>query len=425
MRFFTQYPKEIQVFLLASLINAIGSALMWPLVTMFVFDQLGRSMSDAGLVILVQSIGGIAGQLLGGALYHRVGVKRLIIGALALNAVCLLFLPILSHSWPIFIAAMGLIGLFNSSSMPAIQGFIGFRFADRRGELFNVVYVANNIGVAIGTALSGFLADISYSLSFTMNGVSSGLFAFFFLIYLQRVGTTSTAAANVKLKKLTPENASGWSLLLDVRLYLFMTLGGMLINLGNSIWNTGVSPFIISHGLPKQMFGYLWTLNGIMIFVAQPVTNFIKRIAARTITAQLTTSALFYLSGFVVILAMHSFPGMVVGMVLTTLGEMLISPAIPAFLSDRGGKHAPFYLGLAGGIGSAGRVLGPYLMGHLYDIGQLTPVAWLAVITAAVSAISFSVHSFLNHPTRLTRSSHSGHQSPRTDKEAAASTESL
>ncbi|RAP77617.1 MFS transporter [Paenibacillus montanisoli] len=409
MRILSQYPKEIKVFLAASLINAVGSALMWPLVTMFVFDELGRSMADAGFVILVQSLGGIAGQLLGGALYHRLGVKRLIIGALGLNAAGLLLLPLLSHSWPIFIAMMGLIGLFNALSMPAIQAFIGFRFADRRGELFNIVYVANNIGVAIGTALSGFLADISYSLSFSMNGVTSAVFAIFFLFYLQRVGTGGDSSSAVKLKKLSPQNASVWSLLLDVRIYLFMALGTMLINLGNSIWNTGVSPFIISEGLPKQMFGYLWTLNGILIFVAQPLITLIKRLSARTITAQLTASALFYLAGYVVILTMHSFPGMVLGMVLTTFGEMLIAPAIPAFLSENGGKQAPFYLGLAGGIGSAGRVLGPYLMGHLYDIGQLTPVAWLAVITAAVSTMFFVVHSLVNRRYRIRQAALQAH----------------
>ncbi|MBP3961711.1 MFS transporter [Paenibacillus lignilyticus] len=395
MRILHQYPKEIKVFLAASLINAIGSALMWPLVTMFVFDELGRSMTDAGFVILIQSIGGIAGQLLGGALYHKVGVKKLIIGALALNAAGLLLLPVLSHNWPVFIAMMGLIGLFNALSMPAIQAFIGFRFADQRGELFNIVYVANNIGVAIGTALSGFLADISYSLSFSMNGVTSAIFAIFFLFYLKQVGTGSDTAA-VKMKRLSPQNESVWALLLDVRVYLFMAVGAMLLNLGNSIWNTGVSPFIISEGLPKQMFGYLWTLNGILIFVAQPLIGLIKRLAAQTITAQLTASALFYLSGYAAILMFHSFPGMVLGMVLTTFGEMLIAPAIPAFLSENGGKQAPFYLGLAGGIGSAGRVLGPYMMGHLYDIGQLTPVAWLAVITATASALFFVIHSLIN-----------------------------
>lgn len=396
MRTLSQYPKEIKVFLLASLINAIGSALMWPLVTMFVFDQLGRSMSDAGLVILVQSIGGIAGQLLGGALYHRVGVKKLIIGALALNAAGLLLLPALSHAWTVFIVMMGLIGLFNALSMPAIQAFIGFRFADQRGELFNIVYIANNIGVAVGTALSGFLADVSYSLSFVLNGVTSGVFSLFFLFYLQRIGTGGGNDAAIKLKKRASAGTSLWLLMTDVRLYLFMALGGMLINLGNSIWNTGVSPFIIEHGMSKQMFGYLWTLNGILIFVAQPVTKLIKRVAANSIKAQLTSSAVLYMSGYVVILAMHSFPGMVLGMILTTFGEMLIAPAIPAFLSENSGKHAPFYLGLTGGIGSAGRVIGPYMMGGLYDGGGLTPVAWLAVITAALSVTAFLIHSMIN-----------------------------
>lgn len=65
MKFLQNYPKEVKIFLIASLINATGSALMWPLVTMYVFDELGRSMSDAGLVILIQSVGGIVGQLLG------------------------------------------------------------------------------------------------------------------------------------------------------------------------------------------------------------------------------------------------------------------------------------------------------------------------------------------------------------------------
>ncbi|NBD26933.1 MFS transporter [Paenibacillus glycinis] len=387
------YPKEIKVFLLASLINAIGSALMWPLVTMFVFDELGRSMADAGLVILIQSLGGIAGQLLGGALYHRIGVKRLIIGALGLNAAGLLLLPALSHNWPVFIVMMGLIGLFNALSMPAIQAFIGFRFAERRGELYNVVYIANNIGVAVGTALSGFLAEMSYSLSFVLNGVSSGVFAVFFLFYLKHVGT---GGSGISLIKKRSAEAGIWLLLKDVRLYLFMALGGMLINLGNSIWNTGVSPFIIEHGMSKQMFGYLWTFNGILIFVAQPVTNLVKRVSASSIKAQLTASAVLYLSGYAVILAMHSFTGMVLGMLLTTLGEMLIAPAIPAFLSENGGSHAPFYLGLAGGIGSAGRVIGPYVMGVLYDGGGLTPVAWLAVATAAMAVASFVAHAAVN-----------------------------
>lgn len=394
------YSKEVYVFLTACLINATGSSLMWPLVSMYVFDELGRSMTDAGLVILVQSLGGIAGQLLGGALYHRLGVRKLIVGSLALGAVGLLALPVLSQSWILFILSMAYIGLFNSLSTPAIQSFIGFRFADRRAEMFNTVYVANNIGVALGTALSGFLADISYSLSFIANGATSGFFAVFFFIYLGKV--SSHQATSSDRARLEPEavRPTAGSLLRHTRIYLYMAVGALLLHLGNSIWNTGVSPFIIAEGMPKKMYGFLWTLNGLLIFVAQPVISLIKRYISKTITSQMTASSLFYAAGYVCILVLHNYPGMILGMILATFGEMLISPAMPAFLSEHGGKNAPFYIGLSGGIGAAGRVIGPYVMGSLYDQGGLSPVTWIAIVTALLSASFYYLHAFLNHPKR-------------------------
>lgn len=185
MKWLSAYPREVKVFLVASLINSAGGSLMWPLITMFVFKILGRSVTDAGLVILVMSLGGIAGQLLGGALYHRLGVTRLIVGGLGLNALFLLLLPYGSGNWHLFMLLIAMVGFFNAMSMPAIQAFIGFRFAERRGELFNVIYVANNIGVAVGTALSGFLAQISYDLSFILNGLTSAAFAVFLVLFEQ------------------------------------------------------------------------------------------------------------------------------------------------------------------------------------------------------------------------------------------------
>ncbi|GGF87027.1 putative MFS-type transporter YttB [Paenibacillus albidus] len=398
MKFLAAYPKEVKVFLIASLINATGSALMWPLVTMYVFDDLGRSMKDAGLVILIQSIGGIAGQLLGGSLYHKVGVNRLIVGALAMNALALFALPAASVNWQLFMVTMGLVGLFNSLSLPAIQAFIGFRFAEQRGELFNVIYVANNIGVALGTALSGFLADISYMLSFVMNGVTSAVFAGFFFVYLRKVGTEPALSQDTVRQQHAPsqQGASAWKLMGHTRIYLYMAIASMFLLIGNSIWNSGVSPFIITEGWPKKIYGFLWTLNGILIFAAQPLISLIKRWFAGTSTAQMTASAVFYLSGYAVILLLPNYPGLVLAMLLTTLGEMLISPAMPSFISDHADRSAPFYLGLSGGIGAIGRVVGPYFMGVLYDNGGLAPTAWLACGVAVLSVGFFMVHAYMN-----------------------------
>ncbi|MEC0092453.1 MFS transporter [Paenibacillus macquariensis] len=395
MRVLPTYPKEVKVFLLASLINSTGSALMWPLTTMFVFDELGHNMADAGLVILIQALGGIVGQLLGGSMYHRVGVKKLIVGSLVLNAVGLFALPVTSQFWYFYMGLMGFIGFCNALSLPAIQAFIGFRFADRRGELFNIVYVANNIGVALGTALSGFLADISYKLTFIANGLTSAVFAVFFLIYLNRLDDEQ-GEVHLDKRHTSTSGESIWRLLGNTRIYLYLGIGSMFILLGNSMWNSGVSPFIISEGFPKKAYGFLWTLNGILIFVAQPIISLLKRWLTKSAASQMTMSAVFYLSSYIVILITHNYPGLVLAMVLATLGEMLISPAIPAFISDHAGRAAPFYIGLSGGVGAIGRVIGPYTMGLLYDGGGLIPVTWLATVTAVIGVLFFIVHAMQN-----------------------------
>lgn len=72
-----------------------------------------------------------------------------------------------------------------------------------------------------------------------------------------------------------------------------MALGSLFLLIGNSIWNTGVSPFIISEGWAKSTYSLLWTLNGILIFAAQPLVSLIKRWFAETSTAQMTASAVF------------------------------------------------------------------------------------------------------------------------------------
>lgn len=395
MKFLQSYPKEVRVFLIASLVNSAGGSLMWPLVTMYVFDELGHTMSDAGFVILIQSLGGIFGQLLGGALYHRVGVKKLIVGSLAMNAFGLFALPFTSQYWFIFIIMMGFIGFSNAMSMPAIQAFIGFRFADRRGELFNVVYVANNIGVALGTALSGVLADLSYHLSFVLNGLTAALFALFFFSYLTKVDKEE---GEVHLSKRS--RASGELplpvLLRDMRIYLYIGVGTLFLWFGNSIWNSGVSPFIIEEGMPKSMYGLLWTLNGILIFAAQPLVSWLRRSWTATTSSQLIGSGVFYLAAYILMMVTQNYTGMVLAMVLATIGEMLMSPAIPAFLSEHGGKGAPFYIGLTGGIGAAGRVFGPYAMGVLYDQAGLAPAVWLAAATAVLCILFYMLHGWLN-----------------------------
>lgn len=399
MSWLHRYPKEIQALLLASLINSTGSALMWPLTTMYVFGELGRSMQDAGLVILLQSLGGIGGQLVGGAMYHRIGVKKLLVGSLLINALSLFALPVVSSHWHLYMLTMLVVGFSNAMTLPAIQAFIGFRFAARRGEIFNTIYVGNNIGVALGTAISGPLADLSFPLTFVLNGVTCLLFAGYFFVYLNRVDRSGGLQIEAKTSK---RQQKALPLLLNTRVYLYMGLGALFLWLGNCIWNGGVSPSILSEGQPASHYSILWTMNGVLIFALQPLISWMKRTFARKPETQMTAGSLFYLAGYAVILLFPQYGAMVAAMFLATIGEILFQPAMPAFISERTSANAPFYLGVSGGIGQGGRVIGPYIMGILYDRGGLEPVAWLAVAAAVLSFGFFA----LNH--RLQRSRNAG-----------------
>lgn len=228
-----------------------------------------------------------------------------------------------------------------------------------------------------------------------MNGLISALFAGFFWVYLNKVQKTQ-GKFHVEKKKENADKKNNWNLMLNYKIYFFMGLGSFFIWLANCVWNNGVSPYTISRGMPEWNYSILWTLNGILIFVAQPLISWIKRVFAATELRQMTASAVFYMLGYVMILSFHTYPSMVLAMVLITLGEMLISPAIPSFISDHTGKSAPFYLGLVGGMGVAGRVVGPYAMGVLFDWNGLVPVAALAVLISILSIASFMIHGLFN-----------------------------
>lgn len=379
------------LFILASFVNATGSAFMWPLTTLYVHNELQRSMGDAGFVLMLQSLAGIVGQFLGGALFHRLGAKKLIVGSLLLGAIAQVSI-LFTADWYVYMGLMSAVGFLNSVTMPAIQAFIGFRWKERRRELFNVVYVGNNLGMAIGTSLAGILASYSFALTFLFNGISTFGFAIFFFIFMNRYANMEAENLEVSQTHLEKDE-SAWHLLFRYKVYLFLALGAASIWFSNSVWGTAVAAFIDDQGMSIAAYSVLWTINGIIIFAGQPVTSWLKRTMAKSLSAQLVTSAVCYAVGFGFMLFFYDdYWALVLGMIISTFGEMLMAPTIPAFITEKTGSSAPFYLGVVGSFGSGGRLFGPLIMGHMYDGGGVSPVLLLATLMSVFATLLFFVH---------------------------------
>lgn len=390
--YFRRYPREAWMFLVASFINASGSAFMWPLNTLYVHTVLGRSMTEAGFALMLQSLAGIIGQFVGGSLFHRLGAKRLIVGSLLVQGCIQLAIPF-TQNWYLYLTLMIGLGFTFNLSSPAIQAFIGFRWKEQRRELFNIVYVSNNLGMAIGTSLAGVVAAISFQLTFVLNSASTLLFSLFFFLFMKHISHHELVgeSAGQAQKRSGRETIQH---LVRYQLYLFMALGAGFIFFSTTVWNTGVAPYLTGLGMPLAAYSWLWTINGIVIFAGQPITSWFKRLLRQSLSAQLVASAALYGAGFGFILLFHgSYTAFVLGMIITTFGEMLISPTIPTFITEKTGDAAPFYLGVVGSITALGRLLGPLAMGYMFDRGGVEPTLLLATTVSFTAVLLCLVHA--------------------------------
>ena len=66
-------PKALWLLVLGMAINVTGSSFLWPLNTIYIHDILGKSLSVAGLVLMLNAGASVIGNLTGGYLFDKIG----------------------------------------------------------------------------------------------------------------------------------------------------------------------------------------------------------------------------------------------------------------------------------------------------------------------------------------------------------------
>ncbi|OMF37756.1 arabinose ABC transporter permease [Paenibacillus sp. FSL H8-0548] len=392
-------PRDAIFFLMASFVNSTGKAIMWPLTTIYVHNVMGKSYGEAGLVLLYQALFSVFGEFIGGNLYYRVGPKAMITGAFFVSASAL-FAIALTDSWTLYVILVCMLGVSNGISMPSMNAYVGFRWKEHRRQLYNVMYVCNNFGLSIGAMVGGLIASISFSLTYMLTGGTTLVFAIFLFYFMKesKASDLIDGSLDSKPKKAAPQVVMNRKQLLgNFRTYLFLAFGSMFFWLSFTQWSTGVAPYIDEKGLDLKYYSLLWTVNGVVILAGQPLTSWIKKRFAQDIVKQMVISAAFTVTAFSFVLIFHDYYFyLVIGMILATLGEMMLLPTIPTFFSERTGVYAPFYMGLAGGFANLGRMIGPLVFGHVFDWWGIAPVFLIGTLAALAALLMFFIHANLN-----------------------------
>jgi len=344
-------------------INVTGSSLLWPLNTIYIHNHLGASLTMAGFLLMLNSAAGIVGNLMGGTLYDRIGGYLSVVIGVAISMGAALLLTFFNSMLPYAIILV-VIGFGSGMIFPAMYAMAGSAWPEGGRKPFNALYVSQNLGVAIGASLGGWIASYSFTYTFLTNAILYAVFLVIVLLFYRPIDQAHQqgAVTNVIEQKKVIRQKGPFYALLIICLAFFL---GWVAYVQ---WQSSIASFTQQMGVSLSQYSLLWTVNGLLIVIGQPGVKWVTT-RIPSLKAQIMLGISIFAGSYVVLLFAHEFKGFMVAMIVLTLGEMLVWPAVPTIASDLAPKNRMgFYQGFVNSTATAGRMVGPLIGGVVADI---------------------------------------------------------
>jgi len=265
--------------------------------------------------------------------------------SLFLSGGMLLLYP-LARTLPAIIAATVALAMLTEGFRPAAMLFFGETVQpSRRKSAFAVYRLAINLGMAIGPAVGGILATISFRYLFLADGATSlAAAAVLALAALPRPvksprGAHENLSTTTRLRLATAAHA-------DPR-FLFFLASALPVTVIFFQHISSMPLFIVRDlGLSAATFGLLFSLNCLLIVILEVPLN--AATAHWPHRRTLALGALLSGAGFGAMAFARDFWSLAVTVVVWTFGEMLFFPASAAYATDiapdeRRGEYSGLY----------------------------------------------------------------------------------
>ncbi|MDF2856709.1 MAG: multidrug transporter [Neobacillus sp.] len=367
-------PRALWLLIIGMAVNVTGSSFLWPLNTIYIHDHLGKSLSVAGVVLMLNAGASVIGNLYGGSLFDKIGGYKSILLGISITLTALIGLTFW-HGWPEYIVFQILIGFGTGVIFPSMFAMAGSVWKEGGRKAFNAIYVAQNLGVAVGAALGGVVANYSFDLIFLANTI---MFIIFLLIAV--FGYKGIEAGAVKKASNSPTD--GVVVKSRVKLYALLILctGYLLCWVGYVQWQTTIATYTQEINISLMQYSLLWTINGALIVLGQPLLNGLIKYLATTLKIQIIIGMGIFIVSFVVAGNATAFSGFVVGMIILTIGEMFIWPAVPTIAFNLAPKgREGFYQGIVNSTATGGRMIGPLLGGMIVDLYSMSALFYVLI----------------------------------------------
>ncbi|SEB97352.1 MFS transporter [Paenibacillus sp. GP183] len=389
------YPKEMWILAIAAVISSTGSSFLWPLNTIYMTQELGRSISISALVLMGYAGSGVLGSLLGGYLHDRIGGKITVLIGTFMSCLCLLGLASF-REWIPYIIIMALLGFSNGIYFPALYALVKGIWPEGGRKGFNLLYISQNLGVALGSAMGGIVAQkTSFSVVFIVNALA---FVIFFIIIAIGISKQArdTLLESSDETAATAVQSNGAPIYLAKSTFpslMILCFGFMFCLVIYVQWTVIIPTYMKQLGLSISSYSLLWTINGVLILIGSPLIALLTRRTLSTLKSQMVTGVIFFMICLVTLNLSSSYAGFMIGMMVITCGEIFLWPVVPTAASELAppGKNG-IYQGMVNGFSTFGRMIGPLVGGLLFENYNFHVLVIVLMLICCMGLICFLIY---------------------------------
>lgn len=384
-RAFSGLPRPVWLLAVATLVHRSGTMVL-PFLTLYLTGPVGMSAERAGLAFGLYGAGSLLGTWLGGWLSDRLGSLPVQTGSLLAAGVGFYVLGRVRGEVAIFVTLF-VVALVADVFRPAN----GVAFAERtapaqRSRAFALRRLAINLGMTVGPAVGGFLAQVDYLWLFVADGATCVAAALLLVGFFGRAATLTPRLSEAR------RPAAAVAPLRD-RSFLLFLLG---IGLFSAVFVQFLAALPLAlrdgYGMQEHQIGLVFAVNTVLIVLFEMVLT--DRLSAVAPLRAVAWGGLAVGLGFGLVPFGDRASFAVLVIAVVTLGEMLALPQAESWATSRAGSGAQGrYLALFGVAFAAALTAGPAAGTWIY--GRLGPrILWTACAAAgAVVWLAFSALS--------------------------------
>jgi MFS family permease len=382
-RTYLEFPRPFWLLITASFIDLTGGFLIMPFFSLFLTEKFEISLVQVAGIFAIWSIAGMFGQTLGGAVSDRYGRRFMIIVGLVFSAITSLGFALIDElAWALVVAAIA--GLFSSSGGPARLAMIADILPKNQySEGYGIMRVVANVAFAVGPAIGGILAGVSYALLFSIDALTSILAALFVWRFLPE-SIPESSLSKTSQQSFSRVMRGYLTVLKDRRLLIILGLG-TLVSMVYQQWYFALPVFMRDvHQMPPYFYGGMMSMAGIIvIFFQLPIMRHLKPFSVMPVMA---ASVFIFAIGFTLYGFVGAFSMFLLAGAIVTLGEMIFFPTRQALIAQLAvEEYRGRYMAVTTFAYTLPSIIGPAAGGLIME---RTPAYGLWVVAGLVLVIS-------------------------------------